>query len=169
MIETGRKGYPNAYTPYSWMGVNYNRHLDTKSISKLIRKELKLLYPSCKFSITTKYNHIAICLMVTNRTPFEVDANINYDLLASRDYWSTNKEIQERFKNIRHEMYLSVNQFYIDKASLLNKGAKEMFAKIKDMLDSFNFDDSDSQTDYFHTNFYVGLSVGRWDKPLVII
>ena len=27
------------------------------------------------------------------------------------------------------------------------------------------FDDSDSQTDYFHTAYYMSVGVGKWDKP----
>jgi hypothetical protein len=31
------------------------------------------------------------------------------------------------------------------------------------------FDESDAQTDYFHTAFYTHLSIGQWDKPYVCV
>ena len=33
---------------------------------------------------------------------------------------------------------------------------------------AYNYDDSDSQTDYFDTNFYYSLAIGKWDKPFTI-
>jgi len=30
------------------------------------------------------------------------------------------------------------------------------------------FDDSDSQTDYFHTAYYVDVNVGNWGKPYIV-
>ena len=27
------------------------------------------------------------------------------------------------------------------------------------------FDDSDSQTDYFHCSHYIEINIGRWNKP----
>ena len=30
------------------------------------------------------------------------------------------------------------------------------------------FDESDSQTDYFHTAYYVDVNVGNWGKPYIV-
>ncbi len=32
-------------------------------------------------------------------------------------------------------------------------------------VQSYNFDDSDPMTDYFHTNFYLSLSIGTYKRP----
>ena len=168
MIKTGKKDYENGYTPHSWKGINYDRDLTTKDISKLVRKELKALYPDCKFSITTDYNQINVCLMSADNTPFEIDNNIDYNLLACRDNWRNAEQLQNDFESIRRESYLQVNHFHIKTASLLNEKSKELFTMIKDILDSFNFNDSDCYTDYFHSNFYVNLAVGKWDKRFTI-
>jgi hypothetical protein len=29
------------------------------------------------------------------------------------------------------------------------------------------YDESDITTDYFHTAYYLSLSIGKWDKPYV--
>ena len=34
-----------------------------------------------------------------------------------------------------------------------------------DFVMSYNFDDSDAMTDYFHTNFYLTLAIGSYRKP----
>jgi len=36
-------------------------------------------------------------------------------------------------------------------------------------LNTGNFDNSDSQTDYFHVGHYVNFYVGEWDKPFEVI
>ena len=34
-----------------------------------------------------------------------------------------------------------------------------------DFVMSYNFDDSNAMTDYFHTNFYLTLGIGSYRKP----
>lgn len=36
---------------------------------------------------------------------------------------------------------------------------------ICDFIMSYNFDDSDPMTDYFHTNFYLTLGIGSYKQP----
>lgn len=42
------------------------------------------------------------------------------------------------------------------------KEAKGLLKKIKDYAESFNFDDSDMMTDYFHSNFYLHVRFGDY-------
>ena len=168
MIKTGRKDLENGYTPHSWKGVNYSIATTTKDISKLIRKELKHIYPTCKFSITTSHNEINISLMSDNKTPFEVDSNIDYNLLALKDSWRNAEQLKVDYEKIRQDGHLQVNHFHIQSRDLLNAEAKKLFTKIKDLLDSFNYDDSDMMTDYFSTKFYINLAIGRWDKRFIV-
>ena len=42
-------------------------------------------------------------------------------------------------------------------------------ADVMNYLTSFRFDDSDGQIDYYCTNFYMNVSIGRGrDKPCVV-
>jgi len=71
--------------------------------------------------------------------------------------------------------YLQVNQYqfndeYEDVAASNNgtrmtREAWDCMKKVAKVSDSFNFDDSDGQIDYFHTNYYLHLYVGKWSKP----
>lgn len=45
---------------------------------------------------------------------------------------------------------------------------KETFKKIVDALNTDNYDNSDSQSDYFDVGHYVGIQLGEYDKPLVL-
>jgi hypothetical protein len=37
--------------------------------------------------------------------------------------------------------------------------------KTQELANSFNFNDSDSQTDYFHRGFYDNYQIGTYEKP----
>ena len=47
--------------------------------------------------------------------------------------------------------------------------ALELMTKIvKSMYSADYYDNSDAQTDYFDTAYYVHVNIGRWDKPFVV-
>ena len=43
---------------------------------------------------------------------------------------------------------------------------------LKEAIDALKsadwFDDSDIQTDYFHTAYYFGIKIGKWNKPYIL-
>jgi len=48
--------------------------------------------------------------------------------------------------------------------------ALEFISKVEPLLKGPDFfDHSDSQTDYFHRSHYIGLNIGRWDKPYKVV
>ncbi|MCE9074361.1 molecular chaperone DnaJ, partial [Parabacteroides distasonis] len=47
----------------------------------------------------------------------------------------------------------------------LTDRAKDVMMNIYDFIMSYNFDDSDPMTDYFHTNFYLTLGIGSYKQP----
>ena len=40
---------------------------------------------------------------------------------------------------------------------------------VKDFVMSYNYDDSDPMTDYFCTNFYLTLGIGKWSNPYKVV
>ena len=57
----------------------------------------------------------------------------------------------------------SVNTYHID--NHFEGVAKEFLLKLKDAMVVGNHDRSDSMTDYFDVGWYIGINVGKWDKP----
>lgn len=43
-----------------------------------------------------------------------------------------------------------------------------VLGKINSIVNTGNFDESDSMTDYFHVGFYTDMSIGQYDKPYII-
>lgn len=127
----------------AYEGENYTRDLSTTDIAKLLRKEIKEIAPNTKWSITSDHLSIHVTLM---SAPFEVFMPIN-------EYRTTG--------------HMPVNQYYIENMNLTPE-ATEMFTKVKEFLWSYNYDNSDIQSDYFDTNFYLHMNIGKWDKPFVL-
>jgi hypothetical protein len=47
--------------------------------------------------------------------------------------------------------------------------AKKALGEIfKGMFDADYYDNSDAQTDYFDTAYYVDVNIGKWNKPYVV-
>lgn len=160
------------YTRSAWEGKNYNGDLDITEIAKLIREDLKIKYPKCRFSITTeKYSGGRALNLVLTVADFKVFVEPNREvasMIYDRNYCRSAEEFMEAWGDQIKKGHRGVNQYYIKDDYTLTDEAKEMMTYCKDLADSFNFDDSDAQVDYFHTNFYMHLGIGKWDKPVVV-
>ncbi len=63
--------------------------------------------------------------------------------------------------------YVDINYYYIERSDLGEK-EKAVMTKVKEILFSEHWDESDPQIDYFNCAYYVTLGIGRWDKPAVV-
>jgi len=144
-METTTKRIAN-YTGHGWSGSKCNGYRDAAEITKELRGAIKERYPECKFSVTCdKYSggqSIAISLM---SAPFDVFT-----------------ETEEKEKG-----HSQVNHYYIPDSKKYTEEAKKALYDVTKMVNEHNYNDSDATTDYFDTNFYLHLSVGKWDKPFV--
>lgn len=133
------------YTANGWKGSRYNFHLTTKEISAKIRNYCKVVYPTCKFSVTTEgncyYSAITISLM---EAPFN----------AFTDTTTT---------------YAQLYKYHMSEDERLTEKAKIMMQDVIDYAQSYNYDDSDGMIDYFDTNFYLHTNIGKWDKPFKVV
>jgi len=115
------------------------QRMSTKEIVPLLRAMLQKELPEFKFSVTSTYNKINVDLM-SSPYPAYTEGN---DLKGGGI----------------HRSMLE------DKDETLSPEVKKAFAKIQEFLDEYNYDNSDSMTDYFDVNFYDRLKIGKWDKP----
>jgi hypothetical protein len=122
------------------------KYYSGKEIAVLIRNFVKKEFPQEKFSVTVDRagftDSIRIVLMASPVPPCVSD-HVDKD-------------------------NFDVNHYYISRNNYLTPEAKAMFSKINNFILSYHYDKSDSQIDYFETNFYYHLAVGRWDKPFTL-
>ncbi len=115
-----------------------------------IRKELKAAFPGWKFAVRKGSGSLSVDVVILQGT---VDFSENLD-----------------------HGYCQVNQYWID-SHWTNLEARAALNKINDIMHNAPgraggkvfFDNSDAQTDYFHTAFYTHLSIGDWRKNYALV
>lgn len=110
----------------------------TKDEVKNVREQLKKAFPKFKFSVSGGNS-----------------LSLNVSIMSGPEDFS---EVLGQWKNIQ------LNEYHLYQYGRFEK----LFSAIFDVMKSQNwFDESDSMTDYFHTAYYLHLSIGKWDKPYV--
>ena len=117
---------------------------DLKEITKEVRELLKKEFPDCRFSVSFRDNTLRVALTSAPVSPLKYDTPHYYN------------------------GYLSVNRYHMVRNEYLTDAGKELFTKIAEIANQWNWDRSDIQSDYFDVNYYLNLSVGKWDKPFEV-
>ena len=148
-----------------------------KEIAQMVRDQLKKEYPTCVFSVTIERYSMGQSLHVSlMKSDFKVirdSTDINENALRHLSTGYTIEDIKQR----QNERYHQLNQygFFRDEYDpdtwnngvFLTEKAHIMFKRIVKIVNYFNWDNSDSQTDYFDVHFYLHLNIGKWNKPYV--
>jgi hypothetical protein len=67
---------------------------------------------------------------------------------------------------VARDDYIQVNVYHFDKH--FSGEVKDLLAKILAAMNDGNYDNSDSQRDYFDCGWYSEINVGRWDRPYIL-
>jgi hypothetical protein len=140
---TAREYTGYVYNEYRFTGSNYKGQ-NPKEICEIMRKWLKETYPHYKFSVTRRHYDV---ITIT---------------LVSADF----EAFSEKAKG---KVYKQINHFYIEKDEDLTDRASEVLQNIYSQVNSYNFDDSDAMTDYFHCNFYLHINIGDDMHPYSVV
>lgn len=129
------------YAEQGWTGTNYSLKLSMAEITKLIRIYCKNHFPDCKFSVSRRdYNVITVALL---EAPFE---SITNDM----------SEITKKYRHCQHALRFGTTE------------SLEVMRDIELYANSYNYDYSNSQFDYFDKHFYLHLEIGKYDKPFQV-
>jgi curved DNA-binding protein CbpA len=143
--ETASGTRSRFYTENGWAGKNYQCGQDIADIAKNIRSYCKEIYPAYKFSVSiSRYSGGCSMSVYLMEAPHQVFTD------------ETIKDIQ-------------INQFYINNDTRMNELTKAIFTDINNQINSYRYDDSDSQIDYFSTNFYYDLGIGYYKRPFKVV
>lgn len=83
-------------------------------------------------------------------------------------YWGMTEEKKRKVEQATAEQYAvwnydrdttNINQYHISNEDMLNDEGKKIVEVADQVIKAFNYDDSNSQVDYFDTNFYYDLKV----------
>jgi hypothetical protein len=148
--QTAESTRSEFYTAYGWKGENFNIKLGVKDIAKIIRGYVKEKYPLYKFSITCRdYTKIKVNLMEAPVSIFREGMWLDHHGGITKHTFRASSE------RSRSEVF--------------NEIGVCLFMDIVRLVDSYNYSDSDAMHDYFNTNFYSDVELGRWDKPFAVV
>jgi len=166
--ETAASSRKHFYTQFGWAGSRYDGSLTLKEIAKIVRNYVKEQYPTCKFSVRTKYASMCQELIVDLKEfPSQMfktgedlkNEGIDYNCdsvrqcmrrMEANDLWSLTCWDDDDFVKA-YDKALEVNaEFY----GIMTDYFKSVVDDVNTFVNSYNYDDSDSMTDYFDVNFY---------------
>ena len=108
-------------------------------------------------------NHSSIVLNIKSGSINFIENFIQTDL----DKPYANKMSQDRVDYIRKTNYLDVNPYWFQEH--FSGVAKEFLSEVMVALKSADwYDESDAQTDYFNTAYYVDINIGKWNTPYIV-
>jgi len=132
-------------------GEKYEKGLDVTEIAKQLRKEIKAGVkagdlPKCKYSVrTSRYSMGQSLNVLVSETPFPVNnrrfLELEYALLHKHTGTLTRDEQFAEFGETKR----------------WTQEAIDLIMTLAVMVDQWNFDGSDSQSDYFHVNYFSSV------------
>ena len=148
--EIGQTKKPIKPTQKMGRGAKVDEISDIKDIAKAIREYVKKKYPKYKFSVNIERYSGGQSLRVNW---YQADFNP----LVSEEAWGDTKDGKT----------FNVNQYYFETSEKLTKKAIAVIKDVRDFYQQYNYDYSDTQSDYYNTRFYEDFKIGAWGKPFV--
>ena len=137
-----------------------------------IRKKLKAKFPDWKFSVVCRHHTgVDVSIMAgpvdfyNEKVADNSTSGVFHKCLESGQYVNVRKKEPFFTGNEQARGHKGINHYFCGQHGKYEKLFKEILEIILYGSDRKWFDDSDSQTDYFHTAFYVNMQVGKWDRP----
>ena len=129
-------------------------------IVSLVKPVLKKYGLKGTFSVR---NHMTICLTITSG-PIDFVENL---IQTEANQPHAKRMSQDQIAYLRKNQTLDVNPYWFHEH--FSGDAKRALGEIfEGMFDADYYDNSDAQTDYFDTAYYVDVNIGKWNKPYVV-
>jgi hypothetical protein len=129
----------------------------SKELKAKVVDLLKVVFPGTAKSRGFKYsvavrNHSTLCVTISEGS---IDFIGNYlENARKNDY---------RYDEKMPVTNIQVNEYHIH--SWFSGQAFDILTKIKDILNTDNYDRSDIMSDYHDVGHYISINIGKWDKP----
>ncbi len=143
----------NAYSHQYTEGEKYqeSKNLTIKEITALVRKEIRVEFKGWKISVS--------------KETYAGGASINVNIKDSpiklyNSEYARLKQLEDHGSAVREYTDQAFKSYDITLDSLIytDEGAV-VLKRLKEIVEQYNFDDSDSMIDYFHVNYYSHVGV----------
>lgn len=150
--------------------------MDLKDIARETKQQLLKEFPGCVFSVTIeRYSmgqSLHVSLMKSNFKVIRDFKDIPEIAFLQLGTGYTTEDIKQHQSKNYHQLneYGFREEYDHDNWNngvFLTREGHELFKRVCEIINHYNYDDSDSQTDHFDVNFYLHLNIGQWNKPYV--
>lgn len=166
--ETAAQTRRRFYTQNGWEGSRYDGRLTLKEIAAIVRAYVKEKYPTCKFSVRTKYASMCQELLIDIKEFPAQMYKTGAELMESGPIDYNSDEIGTALRKLYANKYFTADSWTDEEFCQAYDAAiaeskfcaikSDYFAAVLDDVDAFvnsyNYDDCDGMTDYFDVNFY---------------
>lgn len=163
--ETADSTRSEFYTDFGWKGSKHDWNRSTKEVAALVRAYVKEVYPNYKFSV--RYSSASMCSEIhVELKESPVDIYKTYDELTEDEKYQGAGSVRSRivragyfddskswFEADFKEAVLKAweeSDFY----KVYNDVTSTVIADINREVKSYNYEDCDAMSDYFHVDFY---------------
>lgn len=132
-----------------------------------VQEKRRLITALCKeYGITaTVSGSNSSTLTVTIRNG-KIDFLGNYAETVAND-WLNGKQQRDNALFYKKRGYMTVNHYYLDMQ--FSGIALDFMMELLQIMKIGHYDHSDSMADHFNVAWYIGISVGNWNKPYTLI
>jgi curved DNA-binding protein CbpA len=185
--ETAQSTKRTFYSQTGWEGSRYDSSMSLKQISKIVKNYTKEKYPTCKFSVRTHYasmcQELTVDLLEFPEKMYKTADDLRNEGLnethsytkddgTTRHYEVYKNEISELVRKLSRNDYLGDSWTDDELLEQYTKACESnpsffgikaeyfqaVIADVEDFVNSYNYEDIDSMTDYFNVHFYfLGL------------
>jgi len=151
--------------------------LGTTEIAKQIRTQLKEKMPGKKFSVTIERysggSSITVALMSSDIKIIKDFKDIETSTIEQficRGYPSEGIKTTQSRRDHQLSPYALRDDYNITgwcNGVFLTKEGHDMLREVVKVADQYNYDNSDSRTDYYDVNFHFSVHIGKWNKDFV--
>ena len=156
--------------------------LSTKEIAQKIRTQLKTEFENCTFSVRTEYYSGGSSIHVSLMQSVNLKVIQDFNELSENAVWNYQRrhdhvnaeQAKQNLKKMQEQAYHQLSTYRANEnynpdewnnGVFLTKEGFGLFKRVSDIINYYNYDHSDAQTDYFDVNFYVHLNIGTYEKP----
>jgi hypothetical protein len=151
------------------------REIGFKEICKRVRTQLKQEFPFCKFSVVAEHysggRSLNVSLMKCDgvqilKKPNEITENAFW-------YYGNKNYSKEQLISMQSKKYFQLNKYcFFDEFNedrfnngvFLTKKGYNLLKRVTEIVEQYNWDNSDAMIDYFDVNFYFHFNIGKYNK-----
>jgi len=147
--------------------------MDLKDIAKHVKQQLKTKYPNSVFSVTIDRYSMGQSLHI-NLMKSDIKVIRDFEEIPEIAFLHIgNGYTKEMIKQRQEKKYHQLNEYTLKEeynpdnwcnGVFLTKEGHDLLQDVVKFTQYYNYNDSDSMIDYFDVNFYLSISIGKWNK-----